>query len=138
MDRRTRDLMCSRKSDDWSTPKDFYDKLDQEFHFDYDPCPLRSNDCDALFKDWNGNIFVNPPYSNISNFLEKGLLELYKGNAKVVVFLVPARTDTKWFHGFVLDKAEIRFIKGRLKFGDSINNAPFPSLVLVYRTNKLD
>jgi len=136
MDRRTRDLMCSHKTDDWSTPKDFYNKLNKEFHFDFDPCPLRNNTCDALFKDWNGNIFVNPPYSNISNFLEKGLLELNKGNARVVVFLVPARTDTKWFHKFVLNKAEIRFVKGRLRFGNSNNNAPFPSLVLVYRNKK--
>lgn len=123
--------MFSHKTDDWSTPKEFYDILDKEFSFDMDPCPLRSEE-DGLNKDWKGNIFINPPYSNIRKFIEKGLDEIHKGNAKTLVYLVPARTDTKWFHDLVYNKTEIRFIKGRLKFGDSKNSAPFPSMVIIY------
>ena len=133
MDRRTRDLMCSHKTDHWYTPKEFYDKLDEEFHFDYDPCPLKGEDNNAMFNDWKGNVFCNPPYSNIWNFLNKGILEVRKGNANVVVFLVPARTDTRWFHDLVYNRYKIRFIKGRLKFGNSNNNAPFPSMLVIVK-----
>jgi len=126
------DLMFSHKTDHWSTPKAFYDKLDKEFNFGFDPCPLRSKD-NAMFKDWVGNVFVNPPYSNIRNFLEKGILEVRKGNASLIVFLVPARTDTKWFHDLIYGKYEIRFIKGRLKFGTSNNSAPFPSMLIIIK-----
>jgi len=129
-----KELMFSHKSDDWSTPTGFYNKLDEEFHFDFDPCPIRS-EVDGLDIEWNGNIFVNPPYSNIKSFIIKGIEELKKGNAKVVVFLVPARTDTKWFHEFIYNKnkkdVEIRFLKGRLKFGQSKNSAPFPSMLII-------
>jgi len=124
------DVLFSHKSDDWSTPKDFYAKLDKEFHFDMDPCPLRS-DKDGIDINWVGNIFVNPPYSNIRLFLEKGISEVKNGNAKTVVFLVPARTDTRWFHDLVYGKFELRFVKGRLKFGDSKNSAPFPSMLVI-------
>lgn len=96
-------LMFSKKSDDWSTPEDLFRELDKEFNFSFDPCPLKSDDLTALlFKDWTGSVFVNPPYSNIGNFMNKALLELKKGNAHTVVFLVPARTDTRWFHKYVL------------------------------------
>ena len=127
------ELIFSKKSDDWSTPKDFYEKLDKEFSFTFDPCPLRSEDKNAMFIDWKGRVFCNPPYSNIRNFLEKGVLEIKRGNAEKVVFLIPARTDTKWFHDLVYGKAEIRFIKGRLKFGDAKDNAPFPSMLVIYQ-----
>lgn len=126
------ELMFSKKTDDWSTPKELYNKLNNEFNFTFDPCPLRSEE-DGLNIDWVGNIFINPPYSNIKGFLEKGLNELKKGNANVLVYLVPARTDTKWFHEYVYNKAEIRFIKGRLKFGDSKNSAPFPSMLVIIK-----
>ena len=128
-------VMFSKLSNDWSTPKDIYDSLDKEFNFTYDPCPLNSDDLTSLlFKDWVGNIFINPPYSNIGNFLDKGLLELKKGNAKVIVYLVPSRTDTKWFHKYIIGyNAEIRYIKGRLKFGNSKNSAPFPSMLAIFR-----
>ena len=135
MSKKKLDVMFSKKTDDWSTPKDLYAELDKEFRFTFDPCPLKSEDrTSLLFKDWHGSVFVNPPYSNIGNFIEKAMLELKKGNAHTIVFLVPARTDTKWFHEHVLGrKAEIRFIKGRLKFGDRKNSAPFPSIVIVWR-----
>lgn len=130
------EVMFSSKSDDWSTPKEFYKALDAEFNFTYDPCPLKSKE-DGLQTDWIGNIFINPPYSNIKAFLEKGLQELEKGNAKTLVYLVPARTDTKWFHEYVYNKAEIRFIRGRLKFGDSKNSAPFPSMLVIFKLSDL-
>lgn len=125
--------LFSKKSDNWSTPKEFYSKLDAEFKFDYDPCPLNAT-YNALedYICWGGRVFINPPYSNIRAFLEKGLQELKKGNAELLVYLIPARTDTKWFHDLIYGKAEIRFIKGRLKFGDSKNSAPFPSMLVIY------
>ena len=127
----TKGLMSSVKQD-WSTPKDFYDELDKEFKFDFDPCPLNPS-FDGLEVDWVGSVFVNPPYNNQRAFFEKGLKELEKGNVKVLVFLVPARTDTRLFHELIYNKAEIRFIKGRLKFGGVSGSAPFPSMVVVYR-----
>jgi hypothetical protein len=83
-----------------------------------------------------GRVFINPPYSNIRGFLQKGLEELKRGNVELLVYLIPARTDTKWFHEFVYGKAEIRFIKGRLKFGNSKNSAPFPSMLVIYKSIK--
>ena len=126
------ELMFSHKTDNWSTPKDFYNVLNETFKFTFDPCPLRGKE-NGLELDWIGNIFINPPYSNIRKFIEKGLEEHKKGNAKLLVYLVPARTDTKWFHELVLNKFNIQFIKGRLKFGDSKNSAPFPSMLLILR-----
>ena len=131
------ELMFSKKSDDWSTPKDFYNKLNEEFDFDYDPCPLRS-ELDNLNVNWGKRVFCNPPYSNIKGFMEKAKIEIEKGNTEFVVFLVPARTDTKWFHDYIYTKCEIRFIKGRLKFGDQKNSAPFPSMICIMNNIKRD
>lgn len=81
-------------------------------------------------------MFCNPPYGNkIKLWVEKCYRESLKENT-IVVMLVPARTDTKWFHDYVYNRAEIRFIKGRLKFGNSKNSAPFPSMVVVFRSAK--
>lgn len=126
------ELMFSNKTDHWATPQDFYDKLDSEFHFTFDPCPLYST-FDGLSIDWYGNVFCNPPYSDVKNWLKKARYEIAKGNCNLVVFLVPARTDTKWFHEHVLHRSEIRFLKGRLKFGGGQNSAPFPSMLAVFR-----
>lgn len=127
-------LMFSKKSDNWATPKTLFNELNKEFNFNFDPCPLNSEDLTSLFKDWKGSIFINPPYSNIANFMDKAILEIKKGNAHTIVFLVPARTDTKWFHNYVLKfNGEIRFIKGRLRFNNSKNPAPFPSLIIIFR-----
>jgi len=130
------------KSDEWATPQDLYDSLDAEFHFNLDPC---SNDInckcekhftpeqDGLKQNWGGcRVFCNPPYSRIAEWTEKCYREGCKDNT-LVVLLIPARTDTKYFHNFIKDRAEIRFIKGRLKFGDSTNSAPFPSMVVIFR-----
>ena len=125
-------VMFSKETDNWSTPKDFYKKLGDEFNFDYDPCPLRSN-FNCLIENWYGNVFINPPYSDIRAFLNKGLVELESGNAKLLCYLLPVRTDAAWFHNFIYNKAEVRFVKGRLRFGDAKNDAPFPSMVVIYR-----
>jgi len=126
-------VLFSKKSDDWSTPKDLLDKLELEFGVLYDPCPLRCED-DALKMAWLEKCFVNPPYSKIKDFVAWGSNQL-KFQVKLIVWLLPSRTDTKWFHEFFYNKpgVEIRFIKGRLKFGDSKNSAPFPSMLVIQR-----
>ncbi len=131
-------IVFSKKTDDWSTPIDLYNKLNEEFNFNLDPCPLRSL-TDGLDIEWNGNVFINPPYSNVKSFLQKGKDELKKNNAKVLVFLLASRTDVKWFHEYVYNKpnVEIRFIKGRLKFGNSKSSAPFPSMIVIFRNENL-
>lgn len=121
---------------DWQTPKQVYADLDAEFHFTMDPCPHSpAPEFNGLLEPWSGNIFVNPPYGNeISKWTRKGLYELMSGTAKVIVWLVPARTDTRWFQDDLLHFAkEIRFIRGRLHFDDAEQGAPFPSLVVVCR-----
>ena len=116
-----------------NTPKAFYNQLDQEFHFDFDPCPPNPS-FNGLEVEWKGNVYINPPYGKaIKSWLEKGLKEIEIGNCKVAVFLLPSYTDVKWFHEIVLPKSkEIRFIKGRLKFGDHNNSAPFASMLVVF------
>lgn len=128
------ELMFSSLSDDWSTPKSLYSILDEEFHFTMDPCPLRGIDeINGLSIEWKGNIFINPPYSNVKGFLAKGMEELNSGRVDILVYLLAARTDTKWFHEYCYNKAEIRFIKGRLKFGNQKNSAPFPSMLVIFK-----
>lgn len=136
-------VMYSSKRNDWSTPSDFYNELNNEFHFDLDVCADEYNHkCknyftekdDGLIQNWEGHIcFCNPPYGkSIKDWVAKGYYEGTKPNTTVVM-LIPARTDTKYFHQYIYHKAEIRFIKGRLKFGDSKNSAPFPSMVVIYK-----
>lgn len=125
-------LFQSRSTDDWSTPSWIYDQLDAEFHFDFDPCPLNST-IDGLAIDWNGSIFVNPPYSKIPQFLQKAHEELMAGRASVIVFLLFANTDTAWFHDYIYGKAEIRFIRGRVKFGTAKHGAMRPSMIVIFR-----
>jgi DNA N-6-adenine-methyltransferase (Dam) len=121
----------SSASDRWATPKAVYDSLNSEFGFNFDPCPLdgTENGLAMLLTQWGGKrVFCNPPYGpGIGEWLQRGL------EAELAVFLIPARTDTRWFHEIVLPMAkEIRFIKGRLKFGDAKNSAPFPSMVVIF------
>jgi len=134
------------QSVDWATPKGVYDELNEEFHFTCDPCVLhggvafydesddewhRTGD-DGLNAEWGGATFVNPPYGRaIGAWTAKALSEYKQG--KTVVMLIPSRTDTIWWHRDIMQADEIRFIKGRLKFGDSVNSAPFPSAVVVFR-----
>ena len=142
-----KELMFSSKTDMWSTPQEFYDKLNDEFNFTLDPCATENNakcdnfftvDDDGLKQDWSGNIvFCNPPYGRaIKEWVKKSYEESLKKNTTVVM-LIPSRTDTIYFHDFIYGKAEIRFIKGRLKFGDTKNSAPFPSIVVIYRNNEV-
>jgi len=135
-------LFQSRNTDSWETPKYLYEELDQEFHFDLDPCPLEPK-YNGLEIDWVGSIFVNPPYSQVYKWLEKAHLELNKGNATTIVFLVFTNTDTKWFHNLVYNKAELRFLKGRLKFkgknkkGEPASNSAMrPSMLVIFRKEK--
>lgn len=118
----------------WKTPKAFYQALDSEFQFDFDPCPPHHS-FDGLAVEWGNSNFVNPPYDQISEWVEKAYNESKKG--KTVVMLIPSRTDTKWWHSFVMRAKQIRFIKGRLKFDDQKNSAPFPSAVIVFKNDAL-
>jgi site-specific DNA-methyltransferase (adenine-specific) len=122
-------VLFSAVTDDWSTPSETYDALHAEFGFVDDPCPLRG-DANGLMREWQSPCFVNPPYSEILPWMEKATLEAKAG--KTVVLLVPARTDTRWWHEFAMKATEIRFIRGRLKFGGAKTGAPFPSAVVVF------
>lgn len=134
-------LHFSSKTDEWSTPNDFFARLDLEFKFELDPCATKENaKCnqfytkseDGLSKDWGKHIvFMNPPYGrHIEYWMRKALLSSLQG--ATVVALVPARTDTRWWHEYAA-KGEIRFLKGRLKFGGALHAAPFPSAVVIFR-----
>lgn len=123
-------VMFSSASQHWATPSDLFMALDAEFHFDYDPCPLHCQE-DRLALPWGGRSFVNPPYGReIGKWLRKAYLESLQG--KLVVCLIPSRTDTRWWHNYVMQAKEIRFLRGRLKFGDARNSAPFPSAIVVF------
>ncbi len=122
-------VMFSSGNDNWSTPKDVYDDLDKEFNFDDDPCPLGGKG--GLDREWGNSVFVNPPYSQIKDWCKKAYEEYLKG--KVVVMLIPSRTDTRYWHDYIMKAKEIRFVKGRLKFGGSKTGAPFPSAIIVFR-----
>lgn len=138
-----KNLMFSSVTDEWYTPIDFYNELNKEFNFNLDPCATDINhkcakyftkEDNGLLQSWGGyNVFCNPPYGRVINaWVEKAYNESKKDNT-LIVMLLPARTDTKWFHNFIYHKAEIRFIKGRLKFGGCKNSAPFPSMLVIYK-----
>ena len=130
MTRINRGLFTSLRGD-WKTPRALYQALDAEFCFDYDPCPTKPK-INGLESEWGTINFVNPPYGGeITKWIQKGYQENLKG--KTVVFLVPSRTDTRWWHDFIMKADEIRFIKGRLKFDDQKNSAPFPSAIVVFK-----
>ena len=119
---------------DWKTPRALYRALDAEFRFDYDPCPAKPN-INGLDSDWGIVNFVNPPYGReIGKWIQKGYQENLKG--KTVVFLLPSRTDTSWWHNYIMKADEIRFIRGRLRFDDQKNSAPFPSAIVVFKQKK--
>lgn len=128
-------------TDLWETPQDFFDGLDAQYKFDLDACALPENakcsryytpDQDGLTQPWTGTVWCNPPYGRqIGSWVEKAAHSAAEG--ATVVMLLPARTDTKWFHRYIYGKAEIQFVAGRLKFGGSKNSAPFPNMVAVFR-----
>lgn len=132
----------SSKSNEWETPQDFFNILDKEFMFDIDVCATKENSkCkrwyeirdNGLSKSWNDHrVWCNPPYGReIGKWVKKAS----EATGGVVVMLIPARTDTKYFHEYIYQKpnVEIRFIKGRLKFGGHSNSAPFPSMVVIFK-----
>ena len=124
----------------WATPQGLYKQLDAEFHFDFDPCPLHTA-FDGLAIEWGMCNYVNPPYGRMLGlWLKKAVEESRKG--KTIVMLLPSRTDTKWFHDYVLPCAkEIRFIRGRIKFENAerereshySQGAPFPSCIVIFK-----
>ena len=140
------DVMFSSKTDLWETPQEFFDELDREFHFDLDCCALPENakcaryytpEQDGLSQPWKGICWCNPPYGReIVEWVARAYLESVAG--ATVVMLLPARTDTRWFPAYLHGKAEVRFVKGRLKFGGSKNSAPFPSMVVIFRPKAME
>lgn len=140
------DLMFSSKTDLWATPQSFFDKLNAVFKFTVDVCASKDNaKCDEYFDekvnglsmDWKGVCWMNPPYGrSIGAWIEKAYRSA-KDNGATVVCLVPARVDTRWWHDYCA-KGEIHFVKGRLKFGDAKDSAPFPNAVVVFRPTLQD
>ena len=134
--------LFSSTKQDWTTPQWLFAQLDAEFDFEIDAaasadnalCPrFFSEQNDALTQAWRGRVFCNPPYKHVGAFVKYGWHQCYEqGNAERVVLLVASRTGTRWWHQFAVYGAEIRFIEGRLKFGDAGNSAPFDSAVLVF------
>lgn len=129
----------SSATDLWSTPQDFFDKLNAAYGFTLDACALPENakceryytrEQDGLKQPWNGVVWCNPPYGRgIGAWLKKGY-ESAKAGATVVM-LIPSRTDTRWWHDYAM-KGQIEFVKGRLKFGGAKFNAPFPCAVITF------
>jgi phage N-6-adenine-methyltransferase len=138
-------VMYMSERDDWETPQSFFDELNREFVFTLDVCATNASakcnryftkEQDGLKQDWNNEVvFMNPPYGKeIAKWMKKAYEESFNG--ATVVCLVHSRTDTRWFHDWVYGKAEIRFVKGRLKFGDGKGTAPFPSMIAIYKPIK--
>ena len=131
--------MYSSATPEWSTPQDVFDALHKEFSFTLDPCATIENakcpvfftkEDDGLKQEWKGRVFMNPPYGRgIGAWMKKAYESSLAG--ALVVCLVPARTDTAWWHDYCM-KGTVRFVRGRLKFGDSKNNAPFPSAIVIF------
>ena len=129
----------SSKTDLWATPQDFFDRYNAIYKFDLDVCATKENaKCarffteqeNGLLQDWIGYCWMNPPYGRT---IKQWMKKAYESsqNGATVVCLVPARTDTAWWHEYAV-KGQIEFIRGRLKFGSSKNSAPFPSAVIVF------
>ncbi|MFW3518620.1 DNA N-6-adenine-methyltransferase [Staphylococcus caprae] len=133
----------SSKSNEWYTPQYLFDELNEKYQFTLDPCASHENaKCDKYFtieddgltKDWSKDIvFMNPPYGrNIKHWIKKAYEESVKG--ATVVCLIPARTDTTYWHDYIFNNAyNIKFLKGRIKFGGAVNSAPFPSAIVVFK-----
>lgn len=137
-------VLFSSKTEMWETPQDLFEKLNDEFHFAVDVCATAENakcekyytpEIDGLSQPWDGVVWCNPPYGrNVWKWILAASVACGARGATVVM-LLPARTDVRWFHDYIYQKdwVEVRFIKGRLKFGESKYNAPFPSMICIFR-----
>lgn len=134
-------VLFSSKKEDWETPQDLFNELDKEYHFTLDVASSDNNykvkkhytkKEDGLLQNWDDEVvWCNPPYGKeINKWVEKAYF-----SKSLIVMLLPVRTDTKWFHNYIYQKSfvQIRFIKGRLKFGNSKNSAPFPSMIVIFK-----
>lgn len=138
-DREATSVFLRSQTVEWPTEQAFFDQLDREFHFTVDVAATAENakcakfydiDSDGLLQDWDGEtVWCNPPYGDrIKDWIYKAAT-----SEATTVLLVPARTDVKWFHELVVGRAEVRFVKGRLRFGDAKDVAPFPSMLVIFR-----
>lgn len=148
MDNNSKKVMFSSKTVEWGTPRDFYEKLNKKYSFTLDACASANNaKCenyftlaqDGLRQDWSGHtVFCNPPYGKeIKAWVRKAYIESQKDDTEVIL-LIPARTDTDYFHKYCMKAASVYFVKGRLKFesedGKASNSAPFPSIVVHFKS----
>ena len=135
--------LMSSATDQWATPQDFFDQQNALYGpFDVDVCADATNakcqrffdkSADGLRQTWSGKCWMNPPYGReIGRWMKKAYESSFAG--AIVVCLVPARTDTKWWHDYAM-KGQVTFVRGRLKFGGASNSAPFPSAVVVFGLN---
>ena len=138
-DREATSVFLRSQTVEWPTEQAFFDQLDREFLFTVDVAATAENakcakfydiNSDGLLQDWDGEtVWCNPPYGDrIKDWIYKAAT-----SDATTVLLVPARTDVKWFHELVVGRAEVRFVKGRLRFGDAKDVAPFPSMLVIYR-----
>jgi len=135
--------MFTHTHSEWETPRWLFDRLNKKFKFTLDPCATPQNaKCkryytkkeDGLKQPWHGRVFVNPPYGReVSKWVRKAWEEVEEGNAEFVVMLLPARTDTSWFHNYCLKYGKIKFLRGRLKFSGTSSSAPFPSMLILFK-----
>ena len=147
MDNNNTSVHFKSESIEWATPQEFFNKLNEEFSFEIDVCATKENakcsnfftkEIDALCQEWHGTCWCNPPYGKqIKHWIKKSY-DTAKQNNGTVVCLIPARTDTQWWHEYVMKATEIRFIKGRLKFNNHKNSAPFPSALVVFRISEVE
>lgn len=137
-------VMFSSKTCEWETPLDFFKALDEKYHFTLDVCATKQNaKCEAYYtriqnglsREWKGICWMNPPYGREIGKWVKKAYETALYGAGTVVCLLPARTDTAWWHDYCM-KGEVTFVRGRLKFGGCANSAPFPSAVVVFMNQK--
>ena len=136
-----KEVMFSSKTDLWATPQELFDKYNAIYHFETDVCATPENakcdkfytpEMDGLKQEWKGVCWCNPPYGRqIGKWVEKGCKSF-----ATVVMLLPARTDTKWFHDYCLPYGKIEFLRGRLNFGGCETSAPFPSMIVVFEAEK--
>lgn len=140
MNEKSMGVMFSSNTDLWATPIQTFQQLNKAFNFNLDVCASDDNakcenyftkEMDGLQQEWIGSCFMNPPYGKtIGDWIYKAYMESLKGS--IVVCLIPARTDTKYFQDYCMLASDIYFVRGRLKFGDSNNSAPFPSCIVVF------